>query len=42
MIADIKADNILQDIEDQSILEAFTKAEFATPSAQKLVDGVTV
>lgn len=40
--ADIKADNILQNIEDQGILEAFTNAELTTPSPQKSVGGVTI
>lgn len=37
MIADIKADNILQDIADKSILEDFTQAELTTSSARKSV-----
>ena len=37
-VADIKADNILQDIVDERILEAFTKAEMAAPSPRKFVD----
>lgn len=36
--ADIKADNILQDIVDERILEAFAKAEIAAPSPRKFVD----
>lgn len=42
MIPDIKADNILQDIKDQSILEAFTKAELSTPSPRKFVGDATI
>lgn len=32
---DIKSDNILQEIEDKSILESFTQAELANPSPRK-------
>ncbi|KAF7877423.1 hypothetical protein EAF04_001100 [Stromatinia cepivora] len=39
---DIKADNILSQIEDKSILDAFTNAEMQNPSPRKSVDGVTV
>lgn len=39
---DIKGDNILQELVDQSVLEAFTKAELETPSPRKFVDGATV
>ncbi|TVY15942.1 Serine/threonine-protein kinase SRPK [Lachnellula arida] len=39
---DIKADNLLSQIEDNSILDAFTKAEMEHPSPRKTVDGVTV
>ncbi|PYI11064.1 CMGC protein kinase [Aspergillus sclerotiicarbonarius CBS 121057] len=39
---DIKSDNILQEIEDSSILEAFTKAEMDNPSPRKFVGGVPV
>ncbi|KAF2222311.1 kinase-like domain-containing protein [Elsinoe ampelina] len=39
---DIKADNILQSIEDKSVLENFVKAELAQPSPRKLVDGKLV
>ncbi|PSK42124.1 hypothetical protein B9Z65_4038 [Elsinoe australis] len=39
---DIKADNILQSIEDQSILEAFTQAELKQPSPRKVIDEYTV
>ncbi len=39
---DIKADNILQEIEDPSILDAFTKAEMEQPSPRKLVNSMPV
>ncbi|RDW61699.1 uncharacterized protein DSM5745_10371 [Aspergillus mulundensis] len=39
---DIKGDNILQEIEDTSILERFTQAELASPSPRKFVDGMPV
>ncbi|KAM5353688.1 hypothetical protein ACJ41O_000338 [Fusarium nematophilum] len=39
---DLKADNILQELVDQSVLEAFTKEELETPSARKFLDGATV
>ncbi|TGO40356.1 hypothetical protein BHYA_0038g00300 [Botrytis hyacinthi] len=39
---DIKADNILFQMEDESILDAFTAAEMERPSPRKLVNGVTV
>ncbi|KPM41240.1 hypothetical protein AK830_g5305 [Neonectria ditissima] len=39
---DIKADNILQELVDQSVLEAFTKAEIESPSARKPVQGTTI
>jgi len=39
---DIKADNILQEIADDKILEAFTQAELETPSPRKFVNGVPV
>ncbi|TVY38711.1 Serine/threonine-protein kinase [Lachnellula occidentalis] len=39
---DIKADNLLSQIEDKSILSAFTEAELEHPSPRKTVDGVTV
>jgi hypothetical protein len=35
----IKADNILIEIEDQGILEAFVDAEMTSPSPRKVVDG---
>ncbi|KAK7421589.1 hypothetical protein QQX98_002056 [Neonectria punicea] len=38
----LKADNILQDIADQSILEAFTKSELASPSVRKFVGDATI
>ncbi|KAF7935182.1 uncharacterized protein EAE97_008089 [Botrytis byssoidea] len=38
----IKADNILSEIEDKSILDAFTEAEMKNPSPRKLVNDVTV
>jgi len=37
--ADIKADNILIEIEDQEILKAFVDAEMTSPSPRKIVDG---
>jgi hypothetical protein len=37
--ADIKADNILIEIEDQGILKAFVDAEMKSPSPRKVVDG---
>ena len=39
---DIKADNILQQIEDKSILKAFEMGEIEHPSPRKQVDGVTI
>ena len=39
---DIKADNILQTIEDSSILDMFTDAELNHPSPRKTIEGVTV
>jgi serine/threonine-protein kinase SRPK3 len=39
---DIKGDNILQEIEDKSILEAFTKAEMEHPSLRKFVKDAPV
>ncbi|KAK3687957.1 kinase-like domain-containing protein [Podospora appendiculata] len=39
---DLKADNILQDIADDGILEDFTKAELETPSPRKFVNGAPV
>ncbi|EZF32053.1 CMGC/SRPK protein kinase [Trichophyton interdigitale MR816] len=39
---DIKGDNILQEIEDKSILEEFTNAEMENPSPRKFIDGIPV
>ncbi|KAM0137133.1 hypothetical protein ACHAO1_004308 [Botrytis cinerea] len=39
---DTKADNILSEIEDKSILGAFTEAEMKHPSPRKVVNDVTV
>ena len=39
---DLKADNVLQELVDQGVLDAFTKAELETPSARKSVGGATV
>ncbi|KAE8376060.1 kinase-like domain-containing protein [Aspergillus bertholletiae] len=39
---DIKSDNILQKIEDKSILESFTQAELKGPSPRKVVNGFPV
>ncbi|TGO48153.1 hypothetical protein BCON_0249g00010 [Botryotinia convoluta] len=39
---DIKADHILSEIEDKSILDAFTEAEMNHPSPRKVIDGLTV
>lgn len=39
---DIKADNILQEIEDESIFTAFTEAEMNAPSPRKSVDQAPV
>jgi serine/threonine-protein kinase SRPK3 len=41
-LVDIKGDNILQEIEDESILEAFTKAEIEHPSPRKFVKDAPV
>jgi serine/threonine-protein kinase SRPK3 len=41
-LVDIKGDNILQEIEDKSILEAFTKAEMEHPSPRKFVKDAPV
>jgi serine/threonine protein kinase len=38
-IVDIKADNILIEIEDQDILRAFVDDEMTCPSPRKVVDG---
>ncbi|KAL2752046.1 hypothetical protein ACRALDRAFT_1058852 [Sodiomyces alcalophilus JCM 7366] len=39
---DLKGDNILQELVDQSVLKAFTKAELENPSERKIVGGATV
>ncbi|CAG7928334.1 unnamed protein product [Penicillium olsonii] len=39
---DIKSDNILQEVEDRSILESFTQAELKSPSPRKIVNGLPV
>ncbi|KAI3112896.1 hypothetical protein CBS147333_3404 [Penicillium roqueforti] len=39
---DIKSDNILQEIEDNSILDSFTQAELKNPSPRKIVNGMPV
>ncbi|KAL1847409.1 hypothetical protein VTK73DRAFT_10348 [Phialemonium thermophilum] len=39
---DIKADNLLQEMADKSILEAFTQAELNSPSPRKTVNGYTI
>jgi serine/threonine-protein kinase SRPK3 len=39
---DIKADNILQDIKDNKILDAFTKAEMEEPSPRKFINDAPV
>lgn len=41
-LLDIKGDNILQEIEDKSILENFAKAEMDNPSPRKFVNGAPV
>jgi hypothetical protein len=41
-LVDIKGDNILQEIEDKSILEAFTKTEMEHPSPRKFVKDAPV
>jgi hypothetical protein len=40
--ADIKADNILNELVDEKVLKTFTKAEMKTPSPRKFIDGHTV
>ncbi|KAJ0425443.1 hypothetical protein BJY00DRAFT_298522 [Aspergillus carlsbadensis] len=40
--ADIKGDNILQEIADKAILERFTKEELEYPSPRKFIDGAPV
>lgn len=42
ILIDIKSDNILQEIEDKSILETFTQAELKSPSPRKIVNGFPV
>jgi hypothetical protein len=42
VLIDIKSDNILQEIEDKSILESFTQAELQNPSPRKIVNGMPV
>ncbi|OTA94876.1 hypothetical protein M434DRAFT_394248 [Hypoxylon sp. CO27-5] len=39
---DIKADNILHEIADESILEAFTRAELETPTPRKIIGDNTI
>ncbi|KAJ5163833.1 uncharacterized protein N7500_005663 [Penicillium coprophilum] len=39
---DIKSDNILQELEEMSILDRFTDSEMEHPSARKLVDNMPV
>lgn len=39
---DIKADNILQDVEDKSIFEYFVTAELENPSPLEFIDGSPV
>ncbi|TAQ90224.1 hypothetical protein B7494_g1498 [Chlorociboria aeruginascens] len=39
---DIKADNILIEIDDQDILDSFVNAELESPSPRKIVDGAPV
>lgn len=41
-IEDIKADNILIEIEDENILDAFVDAELAAPSPRKFIDGTPI
>lgn len=42
ILIDIKSDNILQEIEDKSILESFTQSELKSPSPRKIVNGLPV
>lgn len=42
VLIDIKSDNILQEIEDKSILESFTQAELKNPSPRKFVNGMPI
>ncbi|KAH1486018.1 hypothetical protein KXV64_007796 [Aspergillus fumigatus] len=39
---DIKSDNLLQEIQDNSILDSFTQAELKNPSPRKIVNGMPV
>ncbi|KAK7428370.1 hypothetical protein QQZ08_005127 [Neonectria magnoliae] len=39
---DIKADNIMLELVDESVLEAFTQSEMDDPSPRKFVDGVPI
>ncbi|PGH28903.1 CMGC/SRPK protein kinase [[Emmonsia] crescens] len=39
---DIKGDNILQEIADETILESFAKAELESPSPRKFINGIPV
>jgi serine/threonine protein kinase len=39
---DIKSDNILQEIEDVSILDSFAKAEMEHPSPRKFINSIPV
>ncbi|KAK7226785.1 hypothetical protein V2G26_014788 [Clonostachys chloroleuca] len=39
---DIKADNMLHKNADKSIIDAFVQEEMSTPSARKIVNGVTI
>ncbi|KAE9371886.1 CMGC protein kinase [Stipitochalara longipes BDJ] len=39
---DIKADNILIEIDDQDILDSFVNAELESPSPRKIVDGAPI
>ncbi|KAK4133834.1 CMGC protein kinase [Trichocladium antarcticum] len=39
---DIKADNILQELVDTSVIDAFTQAEIDHPSPRKVVNGATI
>ncbi|TGO50617.1 hypothetical protein BOTNAR_0386g00030 [Botryotinia narcissicola] len=41
-LSDIKTDNILSEIEDESILDAVTEAEINSPSPRKVINGTTV
>lgn len=42
ILRDIKAENILIEIEDNTILENFVNTELASPSPRKLVNSTTV